>query len=104
MADDLTSNGEPSETGPSLTPYFLILFGASAGLGSIIVLLAEIRNELGFTETGIGLAIAAGFAAAFVANIIMAPHADRGRAPAMLRGGLALGVVSLVVLAVGQDL
>ncbi len=104
MADDLTSNGEPSETGPSLTPYFLILFGASAGLGSIIVLLAEIRNELGFTETGIGLAIAAGFAAAFVANIIMAPHADRGRAPAMLRGGLALGVVGLLVLAVGQDL
>jgi MFS family permease len=104
VADDLTSNGEPSETGPSLTPYFLILFGASAGLGSIIVLLAEIRNELGFTETGIGLAIAAGFAAAFVANIIMAPHADRGRAPAMLRGGLALGVVGLLVLAVGQDL
>ena len=104
MADDLSSNGEPSKTGPSLTPYFLILFGASAGLGSIIVLLAEIRNELGLTETGIGLAIAAGFAAAFVANIIMAPHADRGWAPAMLRSGLALGVVGLLVLAVGQDL
>ena len=104
MADDLTSNGEPSKTGPSLMPYFLILFGASAGLGSIIVLLAEIRSELGFTETGIGLAIAAGFGAAFVASIIMAPHADRGRAPAMLRGGLALGVVGLVLLAVGQDL
>ena len=98
------SNGEPTETGPSLTPYFLILFGASAGLGSIIVLLAEIRSELGFTETGIGLAIAAGFAAAFVANIVMAPHADRGRAPAMLRGGLALGIVGLVLLAIGQDL
>ncbi|MBT5905179.1 MAG: MFS transporter, partial [Acidimicrobiaceae bacterium] len=104
MAEDLTSNGEPSKTGPSLAPYFLILFGASAGLGSIIVLLAEIRSELGFTDTGIGLAIAAGFAAAFVANISMAPQADRGRAPAMLRGGLALGVVGMVVLAVGQDL
>ena len=104
VAEDLTSNGEPSKTGPSLTPYFLILFGASAGLGSIIVLLAEIRSELGFTDTGIGLAIAAGFAAAFVANISMAPHADRGRAPAMLRGGLALGVVGMVLLAVGQDL
>ena len=104
VAEDLTSNGEPSKTGPSLAPYFLILFGSSAGLGSIIVLLAEIRSELGFTDTGIGLAIAAGFAAAFVANISMAPHADRGRAPAMLRGGLALGVVGMVVLAVGQDL
>jgi len=104
VAEDLTSNGEPSKTGPSLAPYFLILFGASAGLGSIIVLLAEIRSELGFTDTGIGLAIAAGFAAAFVANISMAPQADRGRAPAMLRGGLALGVVGMVLLAVGQDL
>ena len=104
VAEDLTSNGEPSKTGPSLTPYFLILFGSSAGLGSIIVLLAEIRSELGFTDTGIGLAIAAGFAAAFVACLIMAPHADRGWAPAMLRGGLALGVVGMVVLAVGQDL
>ena len=101
MAEDLTSNGEPPKTGPSLAPYFLILFGASAGLGSIIVLLAEIRSELGFTDTGIGLAIAAGFAAAFVANISMAPQADRGRAPAMLRGGLALGVVGMVLLAVG---
>ena len=104
MAGGLTSNGEPSKTGPSLAPYFLILFGASAGLGSIIVLLAEIRSELGFTDTGIGLAIAAGFAAAFVANISMAPQSDRGRAPAMLRGGLALGVVGMVLLAVGQDL
>ena len=104
VAEDLTSNGEPSKTGPSLAPYFLILFGASAGLGSIIVLLAEIRSELGFTDTGIGLAIAAGFAAAFVANISMAPLADRGPAPAMLRGGLALGVVGMVLLAVGQDL
>lgn len=34
----------------------------------------------------------------------MAPQADRGRAPAMLRGGLALGVVGMVLLAVGQDL
>ncbi|MDG2427533.1 MAG: MFS transporter [Acidimicrobiales bacterium] len=91
-------------SGPSLTPYFLILFGASAGLASIIVLLAEIRSELGFSETGIGLAIAAGFGAAFVASLVMAPHADRGRAPAMLRGGLILGVVGLILLAVGQDL
>ncbi len=95
-------NTPPSE--PSLTPYFLILFGSSAGLASIIVLLAEIRSELGFSETGIGLAIASGFGAAFVASLIMAPHADRGRAPAMLRGGLALGIGGLVLLAVGQDL
>ena len=104
MADGPTVTGGTSTAGPSLTPYFMILFGSSAGLASIIVLLAEIRSELGFSETGIGLAIASGFAAAFVACLVMAPHADRGRAPAMLRGGLALGIVGLVLLAVGQDL
>ncbi len=104
MTDGPTVTGGTSTAGPSLTPYFMILFGSSAGLASIIVLLAEIRRELGLSETGIGLAIASGFAAAFVACLAMAPHADRGRAPAMLRGGLALGIVGLVLLAVGQDL
>ena len=90
--------------GPNLLPYFLILFGCSAGLASIIVLLAELRDQLGFSETGIGLAIASGFGAAFVANLVMAPHADRGRAPLMLRSGLVLAVVAMVLLAIGDDL
>ena len=72
---------DPENTGPSLTPYFLILFGASAGLASIITLLAEIRRALQFSDIGIGMAIASGFGAAFVASLVMAPHADRGRAP-----------------------
>ncbi len=101
---DLTSNGEPSKTGPSLTPYLLILFGSSTGLASIMVLLAELRSELGFTETGIGLTVAAGFATSFVACLIMAPLADRGWAPVMLRCGLALGIVAMALLAVGQEL
>ncbi len=100
------AHDEPGDgsSGPSLYPYFLILFGASAGLASIIVLLAELRTELGFSETGIGLAIAAGFGAAFVAALVMAPHADRGRAPIMLRGGLAMAVVGMVLLAIGDEL
>jgi MFS family permease len=91
-------------SGPSLTPYFFIMFGMSAGLASIIVLLAELRDQLGFSETGIGLAVGSGFGAAFVACLVMAPHADRGRAPAMLRAGLALAVAGMVLLAVGQEL
>ena len=34
----------------------------------------------------------------------MAPHADRGWAPLMLRGGLAMAVVGMAILAVGHDL
>jgi MFS family permease len=90
--------------GPRLLPYFLILGGMSAGLASIMTLVAELRNELGFSEAGIGLAIGSGFGAAFVATLVMAPHADRGKAPRLLQVGIALGVCGLVLLAVGDQL
>jgi MFS family permease len=101
-APEVSTPGPPS--GPKLTPYFFILFGMSAGLACIIVMLAELRDQLGFSEVDIGLAIGSGFAAAFVASLVMAPQADRGRAPAMLKAGLLLGVLGMVLLAVGQDL
>ena len=91
-------------SGPSLAPYYLILFGLTAGLGGVVVLLAEFKNELGFSNFGIGLAISSGFATAFVASLLMAPFADRGRAPLMLRTSLILGGLSLVTLAVGDEL
>ncbi len=69
-----------------------------------MVLLAELKNELGFSNFGIGLAISSGFATAFVASLLMAPLADRGRAPLMLRTSLILGGLSLVTLAVGDEL
>jgi len=90
--------------GPSLVPYYLILFGMSAGLASVMTLLAEFRNKLGFSQFGIGLGVATGFVAAFVASIVFAPQADRGRAPLMLRSGLLLGIAGLLVVAIANDL
>ena len=90
--------------GPSLMPYYLILFGMSAGLASVMTLLAEFRNKLGFSQFGIGLGIAVGFVAAFVASVVFAPQADRGRAPLMLRSGLLLGIAGLLVVAMANDL
>ena len=90
--------------GPSLMPYYLILFGMSAGLASVMTLLAEFRNKLGFSQFGIGLGVATGFVAAFVASIVFAPQADRGRAPLMLRSGLLLGIAGLLVVAMANDL
>jgi len=89
---------------PSLVPYYLILFGMSAGLASVMTLLAEFRNKLGFSQFGIGLGIAVGFVAAFVASVALAPQADRGRAPLMLRSGLLLGIAGLLVVAMANDL
>ena len=87
-----------------MVPYYLILFGMSAGLASVMTLLAEFRNKLGFSQFGIGLGIAVGFVAAFVASVALAPQADRGRAPLMLRSGLLLGIAGLLVVAMANDL
>ena len=90
--------------GPNLAPYYLIVFGMSAGLGGVVALLAELKHELGFSDFGIGIAIATGFATAFVASLIMAPLADRGKSPQLLKLALTIGAGALVVLAVGDQL
>lgn len=97
---------QPSGTqkGPSLAPYYLIVFGMSAGLGGVVALLAELKHELGFSDFGIGIAIATGFATAFVASLVLAPMADRGKSPQLLKLALTIGAGSLVVLAVGDQL
>ncbi len=87
-----------------LLPYYCILYGMSVGLGGIVALVAELKNDLGFSDFDIGLTISCGFAAAFVASLVTAPMADRGHAPLMLRSALTLGILSLVTLAIGQDL
>ena len=97
---------QPSGTqkGPSLAPYYLIVFGMSAGLGGVVALLAELKHELGFSDFGIGIAIATGFATAFAASLVLAPMADRGKSPQLLKLALTIGAGSLVVLAVGDQL
>ncbi|MAR55161.1 MAG: hypothetical protein CL426_10470, partial [Acidimicrobiaceae bacterium] len=98
----MTSTKTP-EIGMNLLPYYLIVFGMSAGLASVVTLLAEFRNELGFSEFAIGASVAGGLGAGFVAAITLGPQADRGRAPLMLRSGLLLGLVALVVMAIATE-
>jgi MFS family permease len=91
------------ESGPSLLPYYLIVFGMAAGLASVVTLLAEFRNTLGFSEFSIGASVAGGLGAGFIAALTLGPQADRGRAPLMLRSGLLLGLAGLIVMAVATD-
>ena len=70
-------------SGPSLLPYYLIVFGRAAGLASVVTLLAEFRNNLGFSDFAIGASVAGGLGAGFIAALALGPQADRGRAPLM---------------------
>ena len=49
MSEDISNTDAPK-----LLPYFLILFGMSAGLSSVITLGAEFKQELGFSNFEIG--------------------------------------------------
>ena len=68
------------------------------GYGSVLTLLAEFRNQFGFSESEVGVITAAGFLAGFVAQISLAPLADRGRTAQMIPAGVALAAVSMFAM------
>jgi len=70
----------------------------AAGVGGIVAVLGELRTELGFSPTGIGMMVAAGFLAGFVAQVTLASLADRGHARRMVVTGVVLALGALVVM------
>ena len=88
----------------SLLPYQLILAFGSVAIGGVFALLPEIRDTFGLSNTGAGAIAAAGFVAAFVVQLTLAPLADRGHAPAMIRIGLALTATGLGAFTLGDEL
>ncbi len=71
----------------------------SAGYGTLFTLLDEYRDTHGIGETALGLVIGLGFISAFVAQVAIAPLADRGHARKVVVAGVLLDVAGLVVIA-----
>ena len=80
----------------SFLPYFVLSGSVSLGYGSIYTLLADLRDRYGFTEAQLGLIVAAGFFAGFVAQLGLARLADRGQAPLLIRGGVVLAMLAMI--------
>ncbi len=87
-----------------LLPYFLLVSVAMMGMGGIFTLLGQLRDELGFSETGLGVMVATGFFVAFGAQVGLARFSDRGYAAAMIRIGLVCMAVAMVAMAVATEL
>jgi MFS family permease len=62
-------------------------------------LLDDFRDEYGIGESALGFVIGIGFVAGFVAQVTIAPLADRGHARLLVITGTALNVVGLLVMA-----
>lgn len=88
---------------PGLLPYQIVMGVTSAALGGIVAVLGELRDELGFADTAVGVIVAAGFLASFVAQITLAPLADRGHGRAMAVAGVALSAAALFTMVVASE-
>ena len=88
---------------PSLRRYFVITGALALGYGSIYTLLADLRDEYGFSEAQLGVIAAAGFFAGFIAQIALARQADSGRAGMMVRGGILLAAASMLACAITNE-
>ncbi len=75
----------------------------SAGYGVMFAVAAKIRDAYGLTNADIGRIIGIGFFASFIAQILLAPLADKGHARLLLVLGLASNLVGLVMMSVASS-
>ena len=85
-----------------------LLFGSqavlSASYGAMFTVLKDFRDEYHINESGLGLIVATGFILSFVAQLTLAPLADRGHARTMMTFGVAIAALGTAGMAVGQSL
>jgi MFS family permease len=82
--------------------YVGMVAGAGGGL-AIFPLFPALQADLGIGTAALGPIAAAGFLGALVAELALAPQADRGRARAMAVTGLTIVVLSLVGSALAAE-
>lgn len=81
---------------PRIYLYALIASMCSAGYGIVFTLLDNYRNDDHISSTVLGLVIGTGFASGFVAQVALAPLADRGHAKRLVVIGTTVYILGLV--------
>jgi MFS family permease len=76
----------------------------AAGYGVMFTMLDDWRSEYGIQETGLSMIIAIGFFTSFVAQLTIAPLADKGHARKLLSLGMLANAVGAVLMAFGDSL
>ena len=86
--------------------YVLFLLTAlmSLGYGGIFTLLADIRDQFGFSDADVGLIAFAGFATGFTSQVLLARYADRGHTALMLRAGVGVAAFGMFGMVFATEL
>lgn len=74
----------------------------ASGYGVMFTVLDDFRDEYGIAAGWLGLIVGIGFLSSFVAQVFLAPIADRGHARRLVVLGLVLTVVGLLAMALGE--
>ena len=69
----------------------------ASGYGVLFTMLDDFRDEYGIAEGALGAIIGIGFFSGFVAQVAIAPFADRGHARHLVLGGMLLNVAGLLL-------
>ncbi|MBK5333343.1 MAG: MFS transporter [Ilumatobacteraceae bacterium] len=90
------------------TRSVVVVFGTLTGLfasgyGVMFTVLDEFRDQYGISEGALGLIVAMGFLSSFVAQVTIAPLADRGHARLMIILGMVFNVAGLLGMAYGTS-
>ena len=76
----------------------------ASGYGVMFTVLDDFRELYGISEGSLGLIVGIGFGASFLAQVFLAPIADRGHARRLVISGILVNLVGLVVLGFGTEL
>ena len=76
----------------------------ASGYGVMFTMLDDWRAEYGIQETGLSMIIAVGFFTSFIAQLTIAPYADRGHARKLMTFGMAANAAGALIMAFGSSL
>jgi len=76
----------------------------ASGYGVMFTMLDDWRAEFGIQETGLSMIIAVGFFTSFIAQLTIAPYADRGHARKLMTIGMAANAAGALIMAFGSSL
>ncbi len=97
------STAPPRSHASVLVTFGLVLATMAMGYGALFSMLDDIRDDYGITSTQLGAVLGMGFFAGFLAQILIAPLADRGHARRLVLVGMGLNVAGLLVMAASRD-
>lgn len=83
----------------------ILLLSASAlgamSYGVMFTMLDDYRDKYSIAESKLGLIVAAGFITGFIANVLIAPYADKGHAKRLVILGILMEIIGCLIMAFG---